>query len=136
MKIFTHVGMLQAEKRIEELQHERGEQDRRHNEEIRRLQDQHHREVAALKDTIAMLKNLNERLLVLSGVEPLADPTSEIVVKEEKPQPPRPMTPTAAIIQRDRERTYARRDGMTHEQWTDHLEQLARNGNHQAPTET
>lgn len=126
MKFFVNAALEQAEKRIADLVHDRAESTRRHNEEIERLKDMHAAHVAALQQTIETQAELNERLLRLSGVEPLANPSS--VTAPEVPQSPsvhRPKTPTAEIIARDKERTFAARGGRTHEEYRSYLEQRA-----------
>lgn len=82
--------------------------ERRHKDEIQRMENMHLREVEAQRKQIEDLKELNERLLRLAGVDSLdrfkwQDEEAKETKKNEKEEP-QPATTSAAIIKRDQER--------------------------------
>ncbi len=85
--------------------------ERRHRDEIQRMENAHVRELEARNKQIEDLKELNERLLRLAGVDSLdrfkwQDEEAKVVAKNEKEkEEAQPLSSGAAIIKRDQEKT-------------------------------
>lgn len=102
-------ALTRLEEAIKNLVSERGASERLHQAEVARLENQHLREVEALKGQINYLVQMNERLLRLSGLDPLIDPKPEEKTSTEKFQE-MPTTISGGIIARDKHNTQTYRN--------------------------
>lgn len=97
-------SLTRLEECIKNLVGERGARERLHQAEIARLENQHLREAEALKGQIHYLVQMNERLLRLSGLDPLSETKQETPASAEKFEES-PSTISGGIIARDRRKT-------------------------------
>lgn len=97
-------SLTRLEECIKNLVSERGASERLHQAEIARLENQHLRETEALKSQINYLVQMNERLLRLSGLDPIPETRQEEKVSTEQFKQS-PATISGGIIARDRNKT-------------------------------
>lgn len=109
-------------KEITAFSTERGNLERRHQDELARLERAHEREVNIYREQLAEVKTLNERLLRMSGVDSLQkmELADKPVITEQpkygEPEQPSTVSPLANIINRDKQREKERQQRLANAQ--------------------